>query len=87
MAVIGCSCEVVMSVISVDSNVQNAHTHSVPTDMERLLLAPLVKIKQAVLRTRQETVQMDIRIGLLQHILLRQTLVAKQHLRENVAAY
>jgi len=49
--------------------------------------APLVKIKQAITRTRQEVVQMDIRIGLLQHILLRWTLNAKLQLRDTVASY
>jgi len=48
--------------------------------------APLVKIKQAIARTRHEAMQMDIRVGLLQHILLRQTLIAKLHLRDSVAA-
>ena len=49
-------------------------------------VAPLVKIKQAITRTRHEALQMDIRIGLLQHILLRQTLSAKLQLRDTVAA-
>ena len=51
------------------------------------LSAPLVKIKQAITRTRQEALQMDIRIGLLQHILLRQTFNAKLQLRDSVAAH
>jgi len=38
---------------------------------------PLVKIKQAIARTRQETSQMDVRIGLLQHMQLRQTVNSK----------
>jgi hypothetical protein len=36
-----------------------------------------VKIKQAIARTRQETIQMEVRIGLLQHIALRQTMNSK----------
>jgi len=55
--------------------------------LERVLAAPLVKIKQAITRTRQETLQMDVRIGLFQHILLRQTLNAKLQLRDTAAAY
>jgi len=55
--------------------------------MDHALTAPLVKIKQAITRTRQEALQMDIRIGLLQHILLRQTLNAKLQLRDTVAVY
>ena len=51
------------------------------------MAAPLVKIKQAVTRIRQESMQMDIRIGLLQHMLLRQTLNAKLQLRDNATAY
>jgi len=47
-----------------------------------LLVASLVKIKQAITRTRQEATQMDIRVALLQHILLRQTLNAKLQLRD-----
>jgi len=52
-----------------------------------MLAAPLVKIKQAITRTRQEVSQMDIRVGLLQHILLRQSLNAKLQLRDTAAAY
>lgn len=33
--------------------------------------APLVKIKQAINKLKQESVQMDIRVGVLQHILLQ----------------
>ena len=32
--------------------------------------APLVRIKQAVVRLKQELVQMDIRVGVLEHSLL-----------------
>jgi len=46
--------------------------------------APLVRIKQAISRTRQEAMQMDIRIALLQHILLRQMLRDKLQLRDTI---
>jgi len=51
-----------------------------------VFVAPLVKIKQAITRTRQETMEMDIRVGLLQHIVLRQTLNARLQLRDTAAA-
>ena len=34
-------------------------------------LAPLVKIKQAIQRIKQECQQMDVRVGVVQHILLQ----------------
>jgi len=51
-----------------------------------VFVAPLVKIKQAITRTRQETMEMDIRVGLLQHIVLRQTLNARLQLRDTAVA-
>ena len=36
-----------------------------------LLAAPLVKIKQAIARLKTENTQTDIRIGVLEHVLLQ----------------
>jgi len=54
------------------------------TEMKRVFLAPLVKVKQAISRIRQEAMQIDIRVGLLQHIILRQTLDTKLQLLDSV---
>jgi len=59
----------------------------VPRATWRVFVAPLVKIKQAITRTRQEATQIDIRVALLQHIVLRQTLNAKLQLRDTALAY
>ena len=40
-------------------------------------IAPLVKIRQSIQKLRQETTQMDIRIGVVQHILLQAKLKEK----------
>ena len=45
-----------------------------------LCVAPLARIKQAMESLRQEIHQMDIRVGVLQHELLRQTLKAKNRI-------
>ncbi len=39
--------------------------------------APLVKIKQAMQKLKQEMTQMDIRIGVVQHVLLQAKLKEK----------
>ena len=39
--------------------------------------APLVKVKQAIQKLKQESTQMDIRIGVVQHILLQAKLREK----------
>ena len=48
-------------------------------------LAPLVKIKQAIQKLRQETSQMDIRIGVVDHILLQARLKDKHDQNRSVA--
>ena len=45
--------------------------------------APLVKVKQAIQKLKQETTQMDIRIGVVQHILLQAKLREKTNKNHN----
>ena len=47
--------------------------------------APLVKIKQALQKLRQEISQMDIRIGVVNHILLQAKLKEKHDQNRSVA--
>jgi len=48
-----------------------------------LILAPLVKIKQAIQKLKTEMTQMDIRVGVIQHVLLQAKL--KEKTSENMA--
>lgn len=52
----------------------HSFTHSLPYIS---IPAPLVKIKQSMSKLKDECLQMDIRIGVLQHILLRAKLREK----------
>ena len=42
-----------------------------PLNCVIIFSAPLVKIKQALAKLKQEVTQMDIRIGVVQHVLLQ----------------
>ncbi|XP_033067255.1 intraflagellar transport protein 57 homolog [Trachypithecus francoisi] len=48
--------------------------------------APLVKIKQSLTKLKQETVEMDIRIGIVEHTLLQSKLKEKSNLTRNMHA-
>ncbi|XP_020662035.1 intraflagellar transport protein 57 homolog isoform X1 [Pogona vitticeps] len=48
--------------------------------------APLVKIKQALTRLKQETIQMDIRIGVVEHTLLQSKLKEKSNMTRDMHA-
>uniref|UniRef100_A0A8D0HWQ5 Intraflagellar transport protein 57 homolog n=1 Tax=Sphenodon punctatus TaxID=8508 RepID=A0A8D0HWQ5_SPHPU len=48
--------------------------------------APLVKIKQALTKLKQETVQMDIRIGVVEHTLLQLKLKEKSNMTRDMHA-
>lgn len=50
------------------------------------LTAPLVKIKQALTKLKQETVQMDIRIGVVEHTLLQSKLKEKSNMTRDMHA-
>ncbi|NWY91183.1 IFT57 protein, partial [Loxia curvirostra] len=48
--------------------------------------APLVKIKQALTKLRQETIQMDIQIGVMEHTLLQSKLKEKSNMTRDMHA-
>ncbi|XP_075051015.1 intraflagellar transport protein 57 homolog [Mixophyes fleayi] len=48
--------------------------------------APLVKMKQALTKLKQETVQMDIRIGVVEHTLLQSKLKEKSNMTRDMHA-
>ncbi|NXX91847.1 IFT57 protein, partial [Centropus bengalensis] len=48
--------------------------------------APLVKIKQALTKLKQETVQMDIQIGVIEHTLLQSKLAEKSNMTRDMHA-
>uniref|UniRef100_A0A8B9Q6U8 Intraflagellar transport protein 57 homolog n=1 Tax=Apteryx owenii TaxID=8824 RepID=A0A8B9Q6U8_APTOW len=48
--------------------------------------APLVKIKQALTKLKQETIQMDIRIGVMEHTLLQSKLKEKSNMTRDMHA-
>lgn len=48
--------------------------------------APLVKIKQSLTKLKQETVQMDIRIGVVEHTLLQSKLKEKSNMTRDMHA-
>nr|XP_028582549.1 intraflagellar transport protein 57 homolog isoform X3 [Podarcis muralis] len=48
--------------------------------------APLVKIKQALTKLKQETIQMDIRIGVVEHTLLQSKLKEKSNMTRDMHA-
>lgn len=48
--------------------------------------APLVKIKQSLTKLKQETVQMDIRIGVVEHTLLQSQLKEKSNMTRDMHA-
>lgn len=48
--------------------------------------APLVKIKQALTKLKQETVQMDIQIGVMEHTLLQSKLKEKSNMTRDMHA-
>ncbi|NXA36565.1 IFT57 protein, partial [Eudromia elegans] len=48
--------------------------------------APLVKIKQALTKLKQETLQMDIRIGVMEHTLLQSKLKEKSNMTRDMHA-
>ncbi|XP_015486427.1 intraflagellar transport protein 57 homolog [Parus major] len=48
--------------------------------------APLVKIKQALTKLRQETIQMDIQIGVMEHTLLQSKLKEKSNMARDMHA-
>ncbi|KAM8976045.1 intraflagellar transport protein 57 homolog [Pelodytes ibericus] len=48
--------------------------------------APLVKIKQALTKLKQETVEMDIRIGVVEHTLLQSKLKEKSNMTRDMHA-
>ncbi|NXP64059.1 IFT57 protein, partial [Chloropsis cyanopogon] len=48
--------------------------------------APLVKIKQALTKLRQETIQMDIQIGVVEHTLLQSKLKEKSNMTRDMHA-
>lgn len=50
------------------------------------LTAPLVKIKQALTKLKQETIQMDIRIGVVEHTLLQSKLKEKSNMTRDMHA-
>ncbi|NWR69649.1 IFT57 protein, partial [Centropus unirufus] len=48
--------------------------------------APLVKIKQALTKLKQETIQMDIQIGVIEHTLLQSKLAEKSNMTRDMHA-
>uniref|UniRef100_A0A8I5TA76 Intraflagellar transport protein 57 homolog n=1 Tax=Pongo abelii TaxID=9601 RepID=A0A8I5TA76_PONAB len=48
--------------------------------------APLVKVKQSLTKLKQETVEMDIRIGIVEHTLLQSKLKEKSNMTRNMHA-
>lgn len=48
--------------------------------------APVVKLKQSLAKLKQENVQMDVRIGVLQHLLLQAKLKEKSNMTRNMNA-
>ncbi|EPY78043.1 intraflagellar transport protein 57-like protein [Camelus ferus] len=48
--------------------------------------APLVKIKQSLTKLKQETIQMDIRIGVVEHTLLQSKLKEKSNMTRDMHA-
>lgn len=48
--------------------------------------APLVKIKQALTKLRQETIQMDIQIGVMEHTLLQSKVKEKSNMTRDMHA-
>ncbi|NWT39493.1 IFT57 protein, partial [Rissa tridactyla] len=48
--------------------------------------APLVKIKQALTKLKQETIQMDIQIGVMEHTLLQSKLKEKSNMTTDMHA-
>ncbi|KFO73406.1 Intraflagellar transport protein 57, partial [Cuculus canorus] len=48
--------------------------------------APLVKIKQALTKLKQETIQMDIQIGVMEHTLLQSKLTEKSNMTRDMHA-
>ncbi|KAG7246073.1 hypothetical protein CRUP_005146, partial [Coryphaenoides rupestris] len=48
--------------------------------------APVVKIKQSLTKLRQEVVQMDIRIGVVEHTLLQAKLREKNNMTRDMHA-
>ncbi|NXQ53424.1 IFT57 protein, partial [Anthoscopus minutus] len=48
--------------------------------------APLVKIKQALTKLKQETIQMDIQIGVMEHTLLQSKLKEKSNMTRDMYA-
>lgn len=48
--------------------------------------APLVKIKQSLTKLRQETAQMDIRVGVVEHTLLQSKLKEKSNMTRDMHA-
>ena len=52
-----------------------------------LFAAPLVKIKQAILKLKTEVNQMDIRVGVVQHILLQAKLKEKHDTNRSMAQH
>ncbi|KFZ49035.1 Intraflagellar transport protein 57, partial [Podiceps cristatus] len=48
--------------------------------------APLVKIKQALTKLKQETIQMDIQIGVMEHTLLQSKLKEKSNMTRDMHA-
>lgn len=50
------------------------------------LTAPLVKIKQALTKLKQETIQMDIRVGVVEHTLLQSKLKEKSNMTRDMHA-
>ena len=48
--------------------------------------APLVKIKQSLTKLRQETAQMDIRVGVVEHTLLQSKLKEKPNMTRDMHA-
>ncbi|KAF1487525.1 hypothetical protein FQV18_0008279, partial [Eudyptula minor novaehollandiae] len=48
--------------------------------------APLVKIKQALTKLKQETIQMDIQIGVMEHTLLQSKLKQKSNMTRDMHA-
>lgn len=48
--------------------------------------APLVKIKQALTKLKQETIHMDIQIGVMEHTLLQSKLKEKSNMARDMHA-
>ena len=61
------------------------HLHSINITIFLSFPAPLVKIKQALQKLRAEISQMDIRIGVVNHILLQAKLKEKHESNRSVA--